>query len=311
MTIEYKRQKTVQSDITFSGVGLHSGKTVTMVLKPEKDNHGIVFCRTDIANKPKIPALYDQVFDTSLCTKIGNESVSVGTIEHLMAALAALEVDNLLIEIDGPEVPILDGSSILFYKKILETGLKKQRSYRKYIEIKKRISVAHDEAFASLEPDTVFSAKVSIDFTSKAIGQQSYDVTLEKDRFLNEIAKARTFGFKHEVDYLRSIGLALGGSLDNAVVVDGDKVLNPDGLRVDNEFVRHKTLDTIGDLYLAGAQIIGQFTGQKNGHRVNNFLLREILKDENAWGWALATEKTSEAPVKTAKQSSKAVPSYS
>lgn len=295
MSIRYQKQQTVSSTVEFQGVGVHSGMDVTMLIQPAKENHGIIFQRVDLEGQPLIPALYDYVIDTSLCTKIGlDQEKSVGTIEHLMAAMAALKVDNALIEINGPEVPILDGSSIVFYEKIQSIGLKEQKAHRKVIEIKKHISVALGEAYASVVPDSIFSAHVEIDFPSKVIGQQSYSSTLEDENFYKNISKARTFGFKHEVDYLRSQGLALGGSLENAIVVEGDAVLNPKGLRYSDEFVRHKLLDAIGDLYLAGGQIIGQFTGNKNGHKVNNFLLHELLSDQEAWEWALVAELSEE-----------------
>lgn len=281
-------QQTLAYDVSCMGVGLHSGASVTLTLKPAQANSGIVFVRTDLTDgENEIPADYRNVCDTLLCTKIANEhGASVGTIEHLMAALSAMGVDNALVEIDGPEVPIMDGSSAPFVFLIESVGLQQQGQPRRFIKVLKPVELEQDGKAVSLVPADNFVIDFSIEFASEAIGQQQIKFDVIPSGFKNRYSKARTFGFLHEVEYLRSKGLARGGSLDNAVVVDGDRVLNETGLRYSDEFVRHKVLDAVGDLYLAGARLLGCFTADKAGHQLNNMILHSLLADESAWCWA-------------------------
>lgn len=279
------RQSTLRSSISCVGVGLHSGEKVTIRLIPAPADTGIVFIRTDQpAAKASIPATWNRVTDTRLCTKISNSyGVSVGTIEHLMAAFRGCEVDNAFVEIDGAEVPIMDGSAAQFVFLIECAGITKLDVPRRFIRILKDVEVRDGEKFAAFHPaeNSVFSC--DIDFHNKAIPKQTAVAYLSSDHFKTAISRARTFGFLHEVEYLRSIGLARGGSLDNAVVIDGDKIVNEDGLRYGDEFVRHKMLDSIGDVFLAGSFIKGHFHGHLSGHELNNKLLRTLFADPHAW----------------------------
>ncbi len=281
-------QHTLASEVSCMGVGLHSGASVTLTLKPAAANSGIRFVRTDLeAGKNEILAEYQNVCDTLLCTKISNEhGASVGTIEHLMAAISALEIDNLLVEINGPEVPVMDGSSAPFVFLIESVGLKEQDAPRRYIEVLKDVSLELDGKAVRLSPAESFVIDFSIEFASEAIGKQRISFDVSASGFKHRYSKARTFGFLHEVEHLRSMGLARGGSLDNAVVVDGDRVLNETGLRYSDEFVRHKVLDAVGDLYLAGGRLLGRFTADKAGHQLNNMILHSLLEDQTAWRWA-------------------------
>jgi len=277
-------QRTVKTAIPCSDVGLHSGAPVTMVINPAPADHGIVFKRTDLEKNNIIPALWDHVTDTQLCTVISNESgASVATIEHVMAALRGCGVDNALIEIDGPELPVMDGSSIAFVKLIEETGTVAQIKPRRGIRVLKEISVERDGKKATLRPakECVFTGE--IDFDHPHIGRQSYSTKLLNGNFRHDIAEARTFGFLKEYEWMKQNGLAKGGSLDNAIVLDTDKILNDDGLRFGDEFIRHKLLDAIGDLYLAGGAILGEYEGYKAGHALNNELLRALFDDLDAW----------------------------
>jgi UDP-3-O-[3-hydroxymyristoyl] N-acetylglucosamine deacetylase len=282
--------RTIRNAIDCCGVGLHSGREARLALLPAPAGTGIVFRRTDVGID--IPARFDFVRDTRLCTKLTSAEradVSVGTIEHITAALAALSIDNLIVEVDGPEVPILDGSAAPFLFLLDCAGVTELTAEREMIEILRPVSVTENGATASFEPLPPggswlgLDLSVSIDFTAGAIGCQSLDLRLTETNFRTEIARARTFTLVQEIEQLRAAGLALGGSLDNAVVVDGDDVLNPAGLRVSHEFVRHKMLDAVGDLSLAGAALIGRFTGERSGHRTNNLLLRALFADPTAF----------------------------
>jgi UDP-3-O-[3-hydroxymyristoyl] N-acetylglucosamine deacetylase len=276
-------QTTLKQAITLSGIGLHSGKTVTMVLKPAPAHHGIVFNRVDLSDGI-IPAQWNKVVDTQLCTVIANDSgASVGTIEHVMSALCGCGIDNILIEIDGPEVPVMDGSAAPFVAAIDEAGIVFQNAPRKSIRILKEVSVQKDGKTVTLSPSMTTSFGGTIDFDHPQIGQQHYTIHMLNGNFRHEIADARTFGFKQDVDYLRANGLALGGSLENAIVLDDTSILNPSGLRFKDEFIRHKLLDAIGDLYLAGAPLQGKYTGIKAGHEMNNALLHALFADDSAW----------------------------
>lgn len=278
-------QNTVQAPITLKGVGLHSGKMITLVINPAGEDAGIVFVRTDVKGMNNvIPALWDKVTNTQLCTLISNEQgVSVGTVEHLMSALRGLNIDNARIELDGPEVPVMDGSAMPFVRLIEEAGTQKQDAPRRMIRILKKVTVEQDGKRVTLAPaeSSVFAGE--IEFDHPQIGLQRFETTLLNGNFKHDIADCRTFGFAHEVEWMRSQGLALGGSLENAIVLDKQTVLNPEGLRHADEFIRHKLLDAIGDLYLAGAQILGAYDGVKAGHAMNNAILKALFADESAY----------------------------
>ena len=285
MTIPTVRQKTLKSRINCNGVGLHSGRRVMLTIGPATVDTGIRFKRVDPAGmRAVIPARWDHVVDTRLCTVIGNgDSVVVSTVEHLMAAFAGLGIDNATIEIDGPEVPIMDGSADAFVFLIECAGIVEQSAPRKRIRILKSISVGDERANATLVPAPFASLDFALDFANPAIGKQEKSVRVAEDAFKRELSRARTFGFAEEVELLRKAGLARGGSLDNAVVIGADRVLNREGLRYGDEFVRHKLLDAMGDLYLAGAAIEGRFLGSRSGHALNNQLLRALFADPEAW----------------------------
>lgn len=278
-------QHTLKNSIHCTGIGLHSGAQVTMTLHPAPADTGIIVRRTDgAAAGTEIAALWHNVVDTRLCTVLGNDQgVVVGTVEHLMAALAGCAVDNVVIEIDGPEVPAMDGSAWPFVFLIECAGIEAQEQPRHAIRILRDVTVGDPTRSAALSPAFASSYAFEIDFASAAVAHQHGEMDLMDGNFTQDISRARTFGFLHEVDAMRSAGLARGGSLENAVVVDGDTVMNPDGLRYTDEFVRHKILDSIGDLYLAGAPIIGHFEGFRSGHMLNNQLLRVLLANANAW----------------------------
>jgi UDP-3-O-[3-hydroxymyristoyl] N-acetylglucosamine deacetylase len=283
------RQRTLKTAIGCTGIGLHSGAKVTMALLPAEADTGIRFRRTDIAGRgAMVPALWSNVGDTRMNTCLVNaDGVQVGTVEHLLSALAGSGIDNCIIEINGPEVPVMDGSAAPFLFLIECAGTVEQSAPRRAIRILKRVSVKDGDKAASLAPSPGFSLRFEIDFASKAIARQEFFVNLSRGSFKSEISRARTFGFEQDVAMLRAAGLARGGSLDNAVVIDstGTKVLNDDGLRYGDEFVRHKVLDAVGDLFLAGAPIIGHFHGVRSGHALNNQLLRALFADQTAWAY--------------------------
>ncbi len=278
-------QHTLKKDIALKGVGLHSGAAVTMTLRPAVEDSGIVFVRTDITDGNNvIPARWDRVVDTRLCTVVANDAgAGVGTIEHLMAALRGCGVDNALIEIDGPEVPVMDGSAAPFVAAIDSAGLRAQTAPRRAIKVLKEITVEENGKSVRLIPGDLSRFSGAIDFQHPSIGRQERDVTLLNGNFRHDLADARTFGFADEVDLLRSKGLARGGSLENAIVLSGEGILNPDGLRHEDEFIRHKLLDAIGDLYLAGGPILGAYEGCKAGHALNNAVLHKLFSTEGAW----------------------------
>tara|TARA_B100001057_G_scaffold434998_1_gene465024 strand:- start:3082 stop:3954 length:873 start_codon:yes stop_codon:yes gene_type:complete len=273
-------QQTISKPLLINGIGLHSGEKVTIKLIPANIDYGIRFVRTDVSRNNVIHAIWSNVSNTQLSTTISNNfGVSVSTVEHLMSALSGLHIDNIRIEVDGPEVPIMDGSSKNFVELIDQISLKNQNKKRKIIKIKKKIKVKKDDSSIELSPNNQFSIDFQIDFPSPLISKQSCQLQLVNGNYKTDIASARTFGFEKDVDKLRSIGLALGGSLNNAVVVGESKILNSDGLRFKDEFVRHKILDSIGDLYLAGAPIQGYFNGNKSGHYLNNLLLKTLFSN--------------------------------
>ena len=275
-------QQTIKNEILLAGIGLHSGKQVELQLKPAEIDNGIKFIRTDKIKDNVINAVWSNVTETVLSTTISNKGgLKISTIEHLMSALSGLHIDNLNIYINAPEVPIMDGSSRPFVDAIEDTGIKIQSKKRKILNVKKVIEVKNNDSSVKIIPNKQFSIDFEIDFPSQLVSKQSCQLQLINGNYKSDIAAARTFGFEKDVEHLRSNGLALGGSLDNAVVVGERKILNKDGLRYNDEFVRHKILDSIGDLYLAGSPIKGYFYGNKSGHYLNNQLLRKLFSDKS------------------------------
>lgn len=284
-TLSAAAQKTLKSPIHCAGIGLHTGARISLTLRPGNVNSGITFIRTDVPPGCRVTsASWDQVCDTVMCTVVGNEhGVTVGTIEHLMAALRGCGVDNAVVELDGPEVPIMDGSAAPFVFLIECAGVVSQAATRRAIRVLKRVEVGDGRTNASLTPGAGCTFSFEIDFASRAVAHQEGYIRLANGAFKADLARARTFGFLRDVEYLRARGLARGGSLDNAIVVNGDTILNQEGLRYDDEFVRHKILDAVGDLYLAGAPILGHFHGTRSGHALNSRLLHTLFADEAAW----------------------------
>ncbi len=280
-------QRTLRESITYVGVGLHSGHKVSLSIKPAPVNNGVVFIRKDMEpGKNMIPARWYTVTDTSLSTTLGNEyGINISTVEHLLAALHGCGVDNAIIEVDGPEIPIMDGSSAPFVNMIEKVGTHDQDATRHAIWIQSPIEVQHGDRYALLLPSKSPRITVSIDFPNTAIGFQTYSVELVNEAFRHDVARARTFGFSEQIEQLKTLGLARGGSLRNAVLVDGDRIVNEEGLRYSNEFVRHKILDCLGDLSLAGVPIYGHYYANKPGHELNTALLSKLFETRSAWSY--------------------------
>ena len=278
-------ERTLVAPAIIAGVGVHTGRRVRLAVRPAPAGTGIVFVRTDVTDRDnRIPVSGEAVVDARLNTMIANaDDVRLSTIEHLMAAFAALGVSNAVVEVDGPELPILDGSARDFVNLLDRAGFRRQPTPVGYIEILEAIQVEEGDKRAALLPCDRYEMRMEIDFPSAAIGNQVVDFVVDETTFRTEIMAARTFGFAHEVEALRQAGLARGGSLENAVVIDGDDILNPGGLRMEREFVRHKALDAIGDLYVLGAPILGRYEGYKAGHALNNKLVRALLAAPHAW----------------------------
>ena len=272
---------TIAKETEIKGIGLHSGCETTLRLKQAPENFGIVFKRTDLPSQPEIKALYSQVADTRNCTCIADAKDNVvATIEHLMAALSVMEIDNLLIEINNQEMPIMDGSAYPFLKLLQQTGVKEQKAPRRVLKIKKQVTFKDDKGNQiDLYPADDFAIDFTIEFPSKIVGRQNFSGKVTADIFAKEIAPCRTFCEKYQVDYLKSIGLIKGGSLENAVVLDGEQILNEGGFRVANECVNHKVIDAIGDMYTSGYPIIGRVVASKTGHYHNNMVLRALFAD--------------------------------
>jgi UDP-3-O-[3-hydroxymyristoyl] N-acetylglucosamine deacetylase len=290
-------QHTVRAPALFAGVGVHTGAYTRVNVRPAAPGAGIVFARTDVRDRDNlIPATGEAVCKTQLGTVIGNAcGVTVSTIEHLMAAFAMLGVDNALVEVDGPEMPIMDGSSLPFVRILDRAGLRPQEVARSFIEILAAVEVVDGDKRAALKPADGFEVAFEIEFDTAAIGRQSVDLAMDEQAFRDELADCRTFGFLKDVEALRAMGLARGGSMDNCVVIDGDRVLNPEGLRRPDEFVRHKALDAIGDLYVLGGPILGRFEGVLAGHSLNNALVRALLARPDAWRVRTLVEDLREA----------------
>ena len=286
MPVRYDHhQKTTVAPAIIAGVGVHTGDRVRLAVRPAPVGTGIVFVRTDIKDRDnRIPVSGDAVVDARLNTMIENAAgVRLSTIEHLMAAFAALGVSNAVVEVDGPELPILDGSALQFVQLLDRAGFRRQEAPVRYIEILEPIRVSEGDKSAALLPCDRYEMRFEIDFDTPVIGNQVVDFVVDEETFRAEIMAARTFGFAHEVEALRRAGLARGGSLENAVVIDGDQILNPGGLRMEREFVKHKALDAIGDLYVLGAPLLGRYEGVKAGHALNNQLVRALLAAPHAW----------------------------
>lgn len=278
-------ERTLVAPAIIAGVGVHTGRRVRLAVRPAAAGTGIVFVRTDVTDRDnRIAVSGEAVIDARLNTMIENGAgVRLSTIEHLMAAFAALGVSNAVVEVDGPELPILDGSALEFVKLLDRAGFRRQPNPVRYIEILETVHVEEGDKHAALRPCDRYEMRMEIDFPSAAIGNQVVDFVVDEATFRKEIMAARTFGFAHEVEALRQAGLARGGSLENAVVIDGDDILNPGGLRMEREFVRHKALDAIGDLYVLGAPLLARYEGYKAGHALNNKLVRALLAAPHAW----------------------------
>jgi UDP-3-O-[3-hydroxymyristoyl] N-acetylglucosamine deacetylase len=283
-------QRTLKHAIQCSGVGLHTGARVSMTLHPAEPGHGVVMRRRDLPGRPELAATWRNGRRTPLCTTLERDGVQIGTIEHLMSALAGCEIDNVLVDLDGPEVPIMDGSAAPFVFLIECAGIVRQDAPRRAIKVLKPVGVEDGTRRARLTPGPGLSIDFEIDFDSAIVARQSWSSPITRAQFKAELARARTFGFLHEVDQLRENGLARGGSLNNAVVISDDGVLNAGGLRYPDEFVRHKVLDVVGDLYLAGAPVQGAFSGIRSGHAMNLQLLQALFADPTAWAWTPAAE---------------------
>lgn len=277
-------QTTLKTDVAFEGTGLHSGEDVRVVLHPASANTGIVFRRVDVSGRPTMRAGFRDVIVSPLNTRLSNsEGVTVSTIEHLMAALAGCGVHNVLVDVDGPEVPILDGSAATFVRGIVEAGLTRLSAPLHAIEVLREVSVSEGGATATLAPATTLQIDFEIEFADAAIGRQKKTLNMANGAFVRELCDSRTFCRSADVDAMRANGLALGGTVENAVVVDGADVLTPGGLRHADEAVRHKMLDALGDLYTAGAPILGRYTGSRAGHAMTNKLLRALFAQPDAW----------------------------
>jgi UDP-3-O-[3-hydroxymyristoyl] N-acetylglucosamine deacetylase len=278
-------QHTVRTPALFAGVGVHTGAHTRVAVRPAGPDSGVVFVRTDVTDRDnRVPASPEAVCKTQLGTVVGNaDGVTVSTIEHLMSAMVMLGVDNAVVELDGPEMPIMDGSAEPFVRLLDRAGRRPQAAPRRFLRVLAPVEVRDGAKRAALLPSHRFEVAFEIAFPTAVIGRQQVDLPMDEYAFRRELADCRTFGFAHEVEALRSMGLARGGSLDNAVVIEGDRILNPDGLRRRDEFVRHKALDAIGDLYVLGAPVIGRYEGELAGHELNNRLVRALEADPTTW----------------------------
>ncbi|OAN16576.1 UDP-3-O-[3-hydroxymyristoyl] N-acetylglucosamine deacetylase [Photobacterium jeanii] len=282
------RQRTLKSIVQTTGVGLHSGRKVTLILRPAAANTGVIYRRTDLNPPVDFPANADSVRDTMLCTALVNdEGVRISTVEHLNAALAGMGIDNVIIEVDAPEIPIMDGSASPFIYLLQSAGIETLNAPKRFLRLKKTVRVEDGDKWAELRPYNGFRLDFAIEFNHPAIESDHQRLLLDfsSQSFVKDISRARTFGFMRDIEYLQSQNLCLGGSFDNAIVLDEYRILNEDGLRFDNELVTHKVLDAIGDLYMCGHNIIGEMAAYKSGHALNNKLLRAVLADQEAFEW--------------------------
>ncbi len=284
-------QRTIKKPAMISGIGLHSGARINLKMRPAAANTGIIFHRTDGEQTVDIKACSENVVDTRMATVIGCQGMTVSTIEHFMAALAAFGIDNLHVDIDGPEVPVLDGSAAPFTREIQQVGVKNLHRSRKFIAIRKPLEIIEGEKRISIIPSRFFRISFDIAFDHPAISVQQHSMKFTTEEFCKDIAAARTFGFLHEVEYLKANGLARGGSLENAVVIDKNGVMNPEGLRYNNEFVRHKILDAFGDFSLLGSPMLGHIRAFKAGHDLNAKMVRKIEENPDHWTYVEFTEQ--------------------
>ncbi len=293
------RQRTLNNMIRATGVGLHTGEKVYLTLHPAPVNTGIIFRRTDLDPVVEIHAKAENVGETTLSTTLMNGDIRVSTVEHLLSAMAGLGIDNAIIDVTAPEVPIMDGSAGPFVFLLQSAGIREQEEPKQFIRIKRPVTVTDGDKVASFKPFEGFKVSFSIDFDHPAFHNRTLKAEVDfcSTSFVKEVSRARTFGFMHEIEYLRSKGLARGGSMDNAIVVDEFQVLNEDGLRYEDEFVKHKILDAIGDLYLLGNSLIGEFVGHKSGHGLNNASLRELIAQEDTWEVVTFEDDEDEAPI--------------
>jgi UDP-3-O-[3-hydroxymyristoyl] N-acetylglucosamine deacetylase len=291
------KQRSLKNMIRATGVGLHTGQKVYLTLRPAAPDTGIVFRRMDLPQPVEIPAEPYAVGDTRLSSCLDKGGVRVSTVEHLMSALAGLGVDNVYVDVSAPEVPIMDGSAGPFVFLLQSAGIEEQNAPKKFIRILRPVEIGDGDKWVRFEPHNGFKLELSIDFNHPVFdrSRQSVSVDFSTTSYIKEVSRARTFGFMQDVETMRSQGLALGGSLDNAIVMDEYRVLNSDGLRYDDEFVKHKVLDAIGDLYLLGHPLIGAFSGHKSGHALNNQLLRKLLEDRRAWEY-VTFDRAEDAP---------------
>src|SRR5689334_3209605 len=291
-------QRTLKNTIRATGVGLHSGKKVLMTLRPADPDSGIVFRRTDLAGPADIPAKAENVTDTMLGTTLCKGNARVSTVEHLLSAFAGLGIDNAIVELSAVEVPIMDGSAGPFVFLLQSAGIEEQREPKKFIRVKKRVRVDDGDKWAQFDPFAGFKVNFEIEFNHPIFKRRSQRASMDfsTTSFLKEVSRARTFGFMRDLETLRARNLALGGTLDNAIVLDEFRVLNEDGLRYEDEFVKHKILDAIGDLYLLGHSLIGEFSGHKSGHGLNNKLVRALVRERAAWE-EVVFESADEAPI--------------
>jgi len=293
-------QRTIKNSIKAAGIGLHTGKKITLTLNPAPAETGIIFTRTDLDNKVNIKACPENVGDTTLSTTLISNNIKVSTVEHLLSAIAGLGIDNLFVNLDGPEVPIMDGSAGPFVFLLQSAGITELKKPKKFIRILKPIEVKDKETgkWVKFAPFDGFKVAFTIGFDHPVFQNKTHKAVLDFSTvsYVKEVSRARTFGFMRDVELLRSKNLALGGSLDNAVVVDDHRVLNADGLRYEDEFVKHKILDAVGDLYLLGKSLIGSFEGYKSGHDLNNKLLRKLIESQDAWE-EVGYETSDELPI--------------
>lgn len=289
------KQRTLKQAAKVTGIGLHSGKKVTLTLRPAPANTGIIYARTDLNPVVYFPASADSIRDTTLCTcMINDDGVRISTVEHLNAAMSALGLDNLIVEVDAPEIPIMDGSSSPFIYLLLDAGIEEQNAPKKFIRIKQTVRVEEGDKWAEFKPYSHgLRLDFTIDFTHPMITKEvrNYKMEFSAQHFIQQLSRARTFTFMKDVEYLQSIGLALGGSLDNAIVLDEYRILNEEGLRFKDELVRHKMLDAVGDLFMCGYNILGDFKAYKSGHGLNNKLLRAVLANQSAWEFVTFDDK--------------------
>lgn len=289
------KQRTLKQTAKVTGIGLHSGKKVTLTLRPAPANTGIIYARTDLDPVVYFPANAESIRDTQLCTcMINDDGVRISTVEHLNAAMSALGLDNLIVEVDAPEIPIMDGSSSPFIYLLLDAGIEEQNASKRFIRIKEKVRVEEGDKWAEFKPyHKGLKLDFTIDFNHPMISSEvrNYKMEFSAQNFIQKLSRARTFTFMKDVEYLQSIGLALGGSLDNAIVLDEFRILNEEGLRFNDELVRHKMLDAIGDLFMCGYNILGDFSAYKSGHGLNNKLLRAVLANQNAWEFVTFDDK--------------------